>query len=105
MDIGKTIISLRKQQGLSQKTLAELAGISANALCRIEKGYSFPSKKNIKAICSSLRVPTAYLLLKSLTDDDVPKEKLSIFKAFQIPMLEIFEKEELFVFDKKNEDD
>jgi transcriptional regulator with XRE-family HTH domain len=100
MDIGKTIISLRKQQGLSQKKLAELTGISANALCSIEKGYSFPSKKNIKAICSSLRVSTAYLLFKSLTDDDVPKEKLSIFKAFQIPMLEILEKEEMYEMER-----
>lgn len=93
MDIGKTIISLRKQQGLSQKELAQMTGISANALCYIEKGYSFPSKENIKAICFSLNIPTAYLLLKSLTDDDIPEEKLPIFKVLQKPMLELFEKE------------
>ena len=96
MDIGNTIIFLRKQQGLSQKKLAELTGISANALCNIEKGYSFPSKENIKAICFSLNIPTAYLLLKSLTEDDIPKEKLPVFKALQKPMLELFEKEELY---------
>lgn len=93
MDIGKTIISLRKQQGLSQKELAQMTRISANALCYIEKGYSFPSKENIKAICFSLNIPTAYLLLKSLTDDDIPEEKLPIFKVLQKPMLELFEKE------------
>lgn len=93
MDIGKTIISLRKQQGLSQKELAQMTGISANALCYIEKGYSFPSKENIKAICFSLNIPTAYFLLKSLTDDDIPEEKLPIFKVLQKPMLELFEKE------------
>lgn len=93
MDIGKTIISLRKQQGLSQKELAQMTRISANALCYIEKGYSFPSKENIKAVCFSLNIPTAYLLLKSLTDDDIPEEKLPIFKVLQKPMLELFEKE------------
>lgn len=92
MDIGKTIISLRKQQGLSQKELANLTGISANALCSIEKGHSFPSKDVIEAICFSLNIPTAYLLLKSLTDDDIPEEKLPIFKVLQKPMLELFEK-------------
>ena len=85
---------LRKQQGLSQKELAQMTGISANALCSIEKGYSFPSKDNIKAICQSLDIPVGYLLLKSLTDDDIPADKLPIFKVLQRPLLDLFENED-----------
>lgn len=91
MNIGETILTLRKKQGLSQKELAQMAGMSANALCYIEKGYSFPSKDNIKAICRSLQVPAGYLLLKSLTDDDIPEDKLPVFKVLQKPLLELFE--------------
>lgn len=94
MNIGETILTLRKEQGLSQKELAQMAGMSANALCYIEKGYSVPSKDNIKAICHSLQIPTGYLLLKSLTDDDIPEDKLSVFKVLQKPLLELFENHE-----------
>jgi transcriptional regulator with XRE-family HTH domain len=94
MNIGETIAMLRKQQGLSQKELAQMTGISANALCYIEKGYSFPSKDNIKAICHSLDIPVGYLLLKSLTDDDIPADKLPIFKVLQRPLLDLFENED-----------
>ena len=94
MNIGETILMLRKQQGLSQKELAQMRGMSANPLCNIEKGYSFPSKDNIKAICHSLQVPVGYLLLKSLTDDDIPDDKLPVFKVLQKPLLELFENHE-----------
>lgn len=94
MNIGETIVMLRKQQGLSQKELAQMTGISANALCSIEKGYSFPSKDNIKTICHSLDIPVGYLLLKSLTDDDIPADKLPIFKVLQRPLLDLFENED-----------
>ena len=38
-------------------------------------------------------VPAGYLLLKSLTDDDIPDDKLPIFKVLQKPLLDLFEKE------------
>lgn len=44
MDIGNAIKLLRKRKDISQKELSNLCGISANALCSIESGGTFPSK-------------------------------------------------------------
>lgn len=90
MDIGTAIKTFRTKRGISQKDLAKYAGISANALCSIEKDKSFPSKETINAICDVLEVPVGYLLFASITDDDVPPQKLEVFKALQEPLLKLF---------------
>ena len=87
MEIGTTIRTIRKERGLSQKALAEKSGISANALCSIEKEKSFPSKETIKAISHSLQVPVGYLLFASITEDDIPQDKLPVFNALREPIL------------------
>lgn len=91
MNLGAIIKTFRTKRGISQKDLAKYAGISANALCSIEKDKSFPSKETINAICDVLEVPVGYLLFASITDDDVPPQKLDVFKALQEPLLKLFE--------------
>ena len=44
MSIGEKIKELRKNQGLSQQQLAELANIDQRSLSHIECGNTFPSK-------------------------------------------------------------
>lgn len=90
MDLGTSIKKLRVEQGMSQKDLASQVGISANAICSIEKNKSFPSKQTIDAICYALQIPVGYLLFSSITDDDVPPHKLEVFKALQEPLLKLF---------------
>lgn len=55
-DLGQQIKNQRKKKGFSQKQLAEQLGISANAMCNIEKGYSLPSKETMDEICQLLNV-------------------------------------------------
>ena len=55
MDIGNAIKLLRKRKDISQKELSNLCGISANALCSIESGGTFPSKSTIAKICNALK--------------------------------------------------
>ena len=66
MKIGEAIKEMRTDRKLSQKELAEMSGISPNALCNIEKGYSFPSKDTIKAICFAMDIPVSWLLFSSI---------------------------------------
>lgn len=91
MNLGETIKSLRIKKGIKQNLLAEKCGLSANALCSIEKNNAFPSKETIKAICDALDIPVAALLLASLTEEDIPEDKLPVFKVLQKPLLELFE--------------
>jgi transcriptional regulator with XRE-family HTH domain len=92
MNIGEAIKEMRTDRGLSQKELAKRAGISATAVCNIEKGHSFPSKETIKAICDAIGIPVSWLLFSSITEEDVPEEKRAIFNALREPMMKVFEK-------------
>lgn len=79
MEIGTAIKTLRKQKGMGQKELADLCDISVNALSQIELNSSFPQKNTIKKICEAFNIPTAYLLLFSMSDEDVAADKKSTF--------------------------
>lgn len=88
MDLGRGIKILRKQKKITQKRLAELSEISTNALCSIERGQSTPSKATIEKICSSLNVPESYLVLFSITEDDIPEEKRELYHSLCEPLKE-----------------
>lgn len=81
MEIGTAIKIIRKEKKISQKKLAEVIGISTNALNQIENNFSFPQKNNIKKICDALEIPISYLLFFSITDDDIPEEKKVVFNS------------------------
>jgi transcriptional regulator with XRE-family HTH domain len=89
MDIGSAIKSIRTRKKITQKDLAAKCGISANALCSIEKNVSFPTKETIKRICDALQIPVSYLLFFSITEDDVPKDKQGIFNALKEPIQKV----------------
>ncbi len=83
MNVGDAIKSLRKNKGLSQKELAQRSGLSANAMCSIEKNEAFPSRDSIDRICKALDIPTSYLMFFSVTDEDIPAEKRVAFNAMK----------------------
>lgn len=89
MDIGSAIKSIRTRKKITQKDLAAKCGISANALCSIEKNTSFPTKETINKICEALEIPVSYLLFFSITEEDVPEDKLCIFNALKEPIQKI----------------
>ena len=86
MDLGNAIKTLRKQKKITQKQLAELSEISTNALCSIETGQSLHSKTTISKICKSLNIPESYLLLFSITEDDIPEDKRIIYRTLCEPL-------------------
>lgn len=79
MEIGTAIKSLRKQKGMGQKQLAEMCEISVNALSQIETNASFPQKTTIRKVCEAFNIPMAYLLLFSMSDEDVSNERKATF--------------------------
>lgn len=81
MEIGTAIKSLRKQKGMGQKELADLCKISVNALSQIELNASFPQKNTIRKICDAFDIPMAYLLLFSMSDEDVAEDKKATFNV------------------------
>ena len=66
MTLGEKIKSLRKGLGMSQEKLAELMGISRQAVAKWENGQSAPSTANLFKLAEILNTTTAFLL----ADDD-----------------------------------
>lgn len=70
---GKRLKQIRTARGLSQKTIAENAGITAAQVSRYEAGLQSPTEDAIRRIAQFLEVSADYLL--GLTDDPAPKGK------------------------------
>ena len=56
------VVIRREREGLSQRALAEKAGISPSYLAEIEAGKKPGSMAAIKALAVALRVPMEYLV-------------------------------------------
>ena len=67
-DLGKSIKSIRKQNGMSQETLGEMANICPKHLGEIERGDSNPSVAIICKIANALnRAPSDIMNINSNT--------------------------------------
>ena len=68
--IGKRILTRRKQLRLTQEELAELAGITPQTVSSAELGKKALRPENIIRICSALKISTDYLMLGKVTEQD-----------------------------------
>ncbi len=55
--LGRRIKELRKQAGMTQEALADLANIAPRHLSRLERGIHFPSLDTLELIALSVRAP------------------------------------------------
>ena len=60
-EIGERIRKYREQHGLSQKQLAELAGITPPQLCRFEKGSELPTTPALARLAAVMGCSIDYL--------------------------------------------
>lgn len=79
MNIGTAIESVRKTKNMSQSELAFQANITQSYLSLIENNKKEPNMKILKSISESLSVPLPFLLLFSITKEDVPESKQESF--------------------------
>ncbi len=72
MTIGEKILTLRKGRGLSQEQLADVLGVSRQAVSKWEAEQSMPDIDKIVAVADFFGVTTDYLLYKDaeITDTD-----------------------------------
>lgn len=66
---GQAIQRLRKERGLTQEQLAELAGISSNSVSRIERGALIPALPTLIELCNALGVGADAILAAYLAAD------------------------------------
>lgn len=73
--IGKFILEMRKQKGLTQKELAEKVGISDKTISKWECGNSMPDISYLEALCTSLDITVNELLSGECLSDESYSEK------------------------------
>ncbi len=71
LTIGATIKTFREQQELSQRGLAEQAGISAAALSQLEAGRVSPSVATLEKLADGLGISIASFFLQAEKDKDI----------------------------------
>lgn len=93
MDLGKAIKTIRVSKGLTQRQLAKAIGCSETNMLFMKTGRTFPRKSKIDAICKVLGIPMSYLLMFSITPDDIPEDKKSLYTSIVEPMRNEFTRE------------
>ena len=84
VEIGKNIVRLRKERGMSQELLADSAGISTTWMRSIEHGRANISVDTLESIAGALDIEVPMLFLYSLEMREVedmyqsamPKERV-----------------------------
>lgn len=56
-DVAGRLLDIRQERGLSLRGLAEVSGLSVNAISRIERGESSPTVSSLQRLASALDVP------------------------------------------------
>lgn len=80
--IGEKIRALRMRQGLSQEQLAEVCGVSRQAISKWERGDSLPDTERLMQLCCYFHVPADFLLF------DTPPEQTSDSPQVEAPTKE-----------------
>ena len=74
IDVGGCLRRLRKEQGYSLRTLAEISGLNFNTLSLIENGKTSPSVSTLQQLAHALQVPiTAFF-------ETLPAQKKIVFQ-------------------------
>ena len=99
IEMGKRIVAKRNELGLSQETLAELAGISPKTISSAELGQKALRPENIIAVSHALGLDVEYLLTgqysrRSIFEDSkfehLDTEKLNALQAIIVAFLSVY---------------
>jgi len=80
MKIGEVISSIIKKKGISQTELAKRIGKSPTALSQIINGVYDPNPETLDKICEVLEVPKAIIHFLTISEKDIPQDKLELYK-------------------------
>ncbi|MEO5365675.1 MAG: helix-turn-helix domain-containing protein [Magnetococcus sp. WYHC-3] len=81
--LAKRILELRSRRSLSQRGLADLAGISAAGLSQIESGQTSPSVATLEKLADALAIPIAAFF----SQGEDPVEAVEVLSVERQPLL------------------
>ena len=82
-EIGNRIRKYRENQGLNQKELAQLIGVSNSRVSNWEQGINRPDADILADICRALNVSPSELLDVRLSSDDLSAQERKVIQAYR----------------------
>ncbi|WP_197086244.1 helix-turn-helix domain-containing protein [Sphingobacterium sp. IITKGP-BTPF85] len=89
-NIQEQIKFMRKQRGLTQQDLAEVAGISLRTIQRVEKGTEEISGFSLKQISQVLEIPLEQLIMPNVNQISIDKDQTGSIKGLYLSSLLLF---------------
>lgn len=102
MELGKIIGILIKKKKMTQVHVAKEIGKSTTALSQIIQGNYNPNHDTLNKICEVLEIPLPILYFLTISEDDIPEDKIELYKLLAPTIKEFIvkvfgtEKENLF---------
>lgn len=91
MNIGQTILKIRKSRKITQEELAKKSELSKSYISMIESGKKKPTLVTLEKISNSLGIPFSILSFLSFNIEEVPSGKKEIFEKIMPEFKEIIE--------------
>ena len=89
MNYSKAIKLIRVSKGLTQAELANLVGVDASYISKIESGERVPSLKKLQLVSTKLAIPFYLLSLLASSNKDVKKLPKQFLKSISSNLLDI----------------
>ncbi len=94
MKLGEVLKEIRLSKKITQKQVGERTSISQPFLSQLEAGLKNPSPKMLKRLSDLYGVPPQLVVFKSITENDIQKKKLSLYRKLKPTIDELID--ELF---------
>ena len=96
---GQRLAAIRKQRGLSQRTLGKTVGVSGRVIAYYEKQTKHPPAHLLSPLCRALKVSSDELLGLKSFKQDIDSKDYFLWKRFKkVTSLSIREKKTVFSF-------
>ena len=82
-EIGSRIRKYREKQGLSQKELAQMIGVSNSRVSNWEQGINRPDADILASICRALNTSPSELLDVRLPQDNLNEQERKVIQAYR----------------------
>lgn len=99
--LGERLNYVRKKNGFTQESLAELIGVSRGVIFNLEKNKTEPQAIVINAICQALKINKEWLLTGSgeLEDKSEVSQSAKILSELHEIVKDLSEDEQLYLLD------
>lgn len=97
--IGKFIARLRKDNGLTQKQLAEMMGVSDRAVSKWERGLSLPDASLMIPLCDKLGIKVNELLIGEMINNKENEKKTNEL-LIDMAKKEVAQNKKLMLYEK-----